>query len=206
MFHFGKITGSRACAREPVNYELEQKMNINRQPRTKFWILQIAPPLLLIYMCWVPNDIGANMLGIPGFIGFLVSLVTLPKKLYKAKKYHDDIRTATRPALTILIMLVALNAVEFSYKKAIRQVTAEAEIIQEECIKNGSCPAVLQGWEEHWKGYGKITKEFGAQIPHRARYTVGKDGKEFSIYLRKNIDRGYTIEGGVGKQIQAYKR
>jgi len=181
-------------------------MDMTNQPPIKFWVLQVIPPLLLIYLCWFPRDIIADFYWTPGYIGFLVSLVTLPKKLYRAKKYHDDIRTATRPALTILVTLIALNAVDFSYRKAIRQVTAEAERIQAECSKNGSCPAVLQGWEEPWKGYGKITKEFGAQIPHRARYAVSKDGKEFNIYLRQNIDHGYTIEGGVGKQIQTFKR
>lgn len=166
-----------------------------------FWFLQIVPPFCLILLCWVPMDLGPSLFWMP-IVAFPISLYTLPRNLINAWKSNGDIRTAVRPALTIFITFLPLYSVQYSYNEAIKQVTIEAKKIQTECNNNGICPSSIEGWEKSWGGSEIIMKSFGALIHHTARYSLSPDGKQFQIYLRKNIDTGYILKGGSGLQLE----
>ena len=181
--------------------------------KSKFlrWLSIILPPLLLIYLIRIPFDIVAHLLWLPGQIAFLISIVSIIAtfvkfiRLGKDKEEQNKIKIRfVRPILTILIFLFALLCLKASQKSADDYATITGKRIQGICNAEKSCPKKIDDWDNPPDdGYLPSIIYYGKYgTKYMIYYSISKDGKEFDITVKHNIDEGLDISGGVGKELR----
>ncbi|MDD4183692.1 MAG: hypothetical protein PHT53_07760, partial [Candidatus Omnitrophica bacterium] len=123
------------------------------------WLAIVIPPILLIYLIWIPFDIVAHLLWLPGQIAFLISIVSIIInlinfiRLNNNKVGQDKIRIRfVRPMLTILVFLFALLCVNASRNSADNYAIDVSKRIQDVCNADKICPEAIAGWENIPKG------------------------------------------------------
>jgi len=176
------------------------------------WLAIIIPPLLLIYLIWVPFDMPTIVLWLPGMIVFLVSAISIIanflKFIFLSKGQKDEknkfkIRFI-RPTLAILIFLFAFLCLAASQKSADNYAVNMSKKIQSECNAEKKCPENIAGW---WNDLPELSGYTSAVLygkygtKYRVSYSVSEDKQSFNMAVRHNIDEGLSINGGVDKQL-----
>lgn len=177
------------------------------------WLAIIIPPLLLIYLIWIPFDIVAHLLWLPGQIAFLVSMISIITsfikffRLGKNKDERDKIKIRfIRPILTILIFLFATLCLNASRNSADDYAVNMSKRIQNTCNAEKLCPETIVGWGSipKWEmGYSSemFYGKYGTK--YRITYSVSEDRQSFNMAVSHNIDEGFFIEGGVSKELSS---
>jgi hypothetical protein len=109
-----------------------------------------------------------------------------------------------RPALVVCLYFCAFNIVKLSMKSADIYAVELGRRIQRACDANGVCPEVVEEWgqsDSEWHMWQFSYGKYGTEYP--LRYSVGDDGKEFTITVRHNIDEAFDVTGGVNKELRA---
>jgi hypothetical protein len=152
----------------------------------------------------MPMDIGTGILWLIGIIAFFVSLVSICRKIlsrFSSNKRDSSLGDLTRPALTILFVVMAFLSVKLSFSKAEKFAYDTACNVQSLCNADNICPEHIPGWNKRADSFA-CDSEAGYLAKYRVMYDVSDDRKEFAIMLRANIDRNIYFYGGVGKEIQ----
>lgn len=162
---------------------------------------QILPPILILPLSFVPLDLMTVLFFLPVFVCCFVSLFSVVKLVFRilsqpAERNQSAFRLL-RPILTIFFTFLVFSALAFSYNSATTLGRKIAASVQLECDKSGSCPKTLPGWRSRNDAYTSdlVAGEF-AKYP--ILYRVAKDQKAFRLYVRRDIDSGLSISGGVG--------
>jgi hypothetical protein len=180
-------------------------MNIKVGKKTIFWwIMQIAPPLIILPLSTMPMDIGTGIFWLAGIIACFISLFSIGRKVFthlRNKNKQSTLVDIIRPSLTIFFMILALSSVRFSLHKAENVAFETAKYVQKKCDSDNICPDYIPTWN---RIDGSFTCEslVGGLAKYRVLYGVSKDKKIFTIMLRLNMDSHLYFYGGVGKEIQ----
>lgn len=176
------------------------------------WSAIIIPPLLLIYLIWIPVDMVTLLLWFPGAIAFLISavstIVNFVKFLRLSKDKKEEIGKIKirliRPMLTMLVFLFAILCLAASRKSADNYAATVGKKIQGICSAEELCPESIAGWSSvpEESGYNSVIFYGKYGTKYRVSYSVSKDRKSFNIEVKHNIDEGLSIKGGVGKQLK----
>jgi hypothetical protein len=179
------------------------------------------PPLFLLSLIWITQNIITVIHWIAGTIAYFISCLSL-LRIFKSGYNFKLIR----PILAILCFTISINMVELSMLSADNYAKDLAYKIHNECNKNGYCRSSLGGWEQDSykdfvidekgkyildeKGniqyidrmrYAKFYGEFGTK--YRVLYTPSVDYKTFGISVKHNIDEGLFFRGGTKDELTA---
>lgn len=180
-------------------------MNIKLEKKSIFWwIMQIAPPLIILPLSTMPMDFGTGIYWLAGIIALFISIFSIGRKVFthlRSKNKQSTLADIIRPSLTILFMILAISSVRFSLHKAENVAFETAKYVQKKCDSDNICPDYIPTWD---RADGSFTCESlaGGLAKYRVLYGVNEDRKNFTIMLRLNIDSRLYFYGGVGKEIQ----
>lgn len=161
---------------------------------------QILPPILILPLSFVPFDLTTILFFVPVFVCCFISLFGVVKLVFRilsqpAERNQSAFRLL-RPILTIFSTFLVFTALAFSYNSATTLGRKIATSVQLECDKSGSCPKTLPSWRSRNDAY---TSDFvaGEFAKYLILYRVEKDQKAFRLYVKRDIDSGLSISGGV---------
>jgi hypothetical protein len=192
-------------------------LTYRRKQDVLFWILVIAPPLLLTPLIVLPvNSPVALMLLLPMLLCLPVSLfILIVRTIQLGVKLTRKNPTGTlplkfiRPGLVVLVFIVAAIVQRVSITSADRHAFDLAAQLQKQCETSGHCPAALDGWKTrpnfiaHATFNASHVRKLGIDYP--LQYDATPDGKSFTITIVHGFNMGITIEGGIGKPLKAFR-
>jgi hypothetical protein len=176
------------------------------------WLLILTPPLLIVPLYRIQQDILSMIVWLPAYIAFIWSIVSIIINIVRIifiklrkKPYINYVKVRfVRPVLTIVIFLFVNFIVNQSLRSADEFAKQMGRKIQDETKINGVCPKTIQDWEVDkydpninitW--YGK----YGTKYP--LKYYTSENGKEFNIRVYHSIDRAFHVSGGVDRKLAA---
>ncbi len=133
-----------------------------------FWIWQIVPPSVMLYMVFGTWHIGTMMiLGIPFFYS-LYRVVSLG-----VRRQFD---VMLRPVLTVSFALVVIVMGNYYANQSMLYVKALAQTMQEQCNRDGYCSLPPGPWEQ---GYRDPCQEiYGCRSPGLISFRIVLTFKE----------------------------
>jgi hypothetical protein len=171
-----------------------------------WWIGQIIPPLLILPLAAMPPDLPTAFLWIIGWIACAVSFISLACKIDRSRRLgFSALKPSVRPVLTIIFMLFAYVSIQMSLARANEFGRHAAQEINRRCHVERLCPASISGWSPRSDASASETYA-GALAKYRVRYRVSGDRKQFSVFVRHDIDRGLGISGGVDMELQEWSK
>ena len=176
---------------------------------------QFVPPLLLLPLIFIPNDLITSVLWFIADIIFVISVFSFAWKFVKMYKFHrvgdlDSVasikRKMVRPALAIFIISLATLCGFLSIKSADMYGIEVAKKIQSECVTERICPQIVTGWSdvrstETYPTSATFYGLFGTE--YLLKYTPKNNLTEFDIEVRHSIDESFSIVGGVDQSLSA---
>ena len=166
-------------------------------------VWQVLPPLLLLVLVFIPVDVITILAWGVGAIAALVSVFTLARKVVAwLRTRRPDWMLAIRPALTIVLFAVVTivnrGKVSEEAQAADEVARAAAGEVQAACKRDAKCPAAPAGWSLD-ADTGRALKVVG-RIP--MRYDRSRDGAEFRVSVRHELEMALDIHGGVAKELR----
>jgi len=177
------------------------------------WPCIVLPPLSLVILVWIPQDLITVVVWRPAQVAMLFSIcsivvnvvVAIIRRIRKQKAGGVSLVVRLiRPVMVVCIYFCVVSIVRLSIKSADIYAVQVGKQVQQSCDTNGLCPERIDGWDasvregvqcEIW--YGKYgTKYF-------LRYMISGEGKEFTILTKHNIDEAFYVTGGVNKNLAA---
>jgi len=193
-----------------------------RRPRRDawFWVLVIAPPLLLSPLFVLPaRDPVTLIFLLPFYVCLPVSLVFFVIRIIQViiRLARKEPATAVagvalkliRPGLVILIFIASSISQRMSLASADQYTIATAHNIQAQCDKNGKCPTLIDGWKSapdilsHKLYSTSRVRRLG--IEYQIDYDVAPDDRSFSVTIIHGFNMGVSIKGGPGKTLKAFR-
>ena len=171
----------------------------NHSIREAFKMLsRVIPPLFLFWVAFLPFDMGAALVHLGALAAFVWSVVSIIKTLaQRSLDKTERNQRLIRPALTIVVIGISMQLLSVSYQRAEAFVRNAAAVADRECKEKKGCPDTLAGFACH---EGQCRTVAGLTAKYQVRYYRAEDKQSFKMFLRKNIDNSFCMEGGVAKQ------
>ncbi len=166
-----------------------------------WWLKQIFPPLLILPLAIIPFDLPTAIPWIISLIACVVSIINVVRML--SRSHHlvqSAYKTLVRPMLTVVFMILAYISIQISLANSTDFARKTAQNIQGRCRTEKACPASIPGWSQRSNAFVSETNA-GALAKYRVLYSVSRDRKEFSIFVRYSIDSGHLFTGGVDEEL-----
>ncbi|MEN6308705.1 MAG: hypothetical protein ABFD91_13240 [Anaerohalosphaeraceae bacterium] len=171
------------------------------------WLLILYPPAWMLFLFWIPLDIMQAIFWISAGVAFLFSTVSLFFQFsriifcFYTKKAQIPFfkMRLLRPAITIVIFLLACFSLRLSLRAADRYAVQKAKEIQAKVNVEKKCSRVFEEWPEEGLMYGR----FGTKYPIMY-YLSNEDPNTFIIFVRHSIDDGFYIKGGIDRELDVY--
>ena len=161
------------------------------------WALQILPPLSLFGVFFATRS-GTALVYLFGLLLLpaLWSLISILAKLirFRARRVY-----LVRPLLTLLVFACLFALAEWTWQQARSEAVLAAVVIQQQCQRASSCPAVPEGWDAD--GAAARRSDLGIWTQYLAIYRA--EGDQFSIRVYRGPDTGEVIRGGRDESVVA---
>ncbi|MBP8172884.1 MAG: hypothetical protein KAY06_02580 [Aeromonadaceae bacterium] len=104
-------------------------------------------------------------------------------------------RRAAQLALLLAATLIAIWRIKAIEQQAISYLTEKANQLQQQCDKQQTCPARVDGWQQGREFEFKASDGSLFQMRYYPEQSL------FHIYINYGLDAGYFLQGGVGKPV-----
>ena len=104
-------------------------------------------------------------------------------------------RRAAHLALLLAATLIAIWRIKAIEQQAISYLTEKANQLQQQCDKQQTCPARVDGWQQGREFEFKASDGSLFQMRYYPEQSL------FHIYINYGLDAGYFLQGGVGKPV-----
>ena len=104
-------------------------------------------------------------------------------------------RRAAQLALLLAATLIAIWRIKAIEQQAITYLTGIAHQLQQQCDKQQTCPARVDGWQQGREFEFKASDGSLFQMRYYPEQSL------FHIYINYGLDAGYFLQGGVGKPV-----
>lgn len=151
-------------------------------------------------LIFVPVDFGWHMLLLPGMavLVWSIAILLLTGLRFALGVRPRPWRDVALPMAALLLWWLGMQVQKYSLKRARAVAMSAAHTVQERCDAEGRCPARIDSWTVG-PNQAYYTKA-GWTVRFWLSYRCAEDGQTFFIHLRRNIDIGEVIEGGVRRE------
>jgi len=164
-----------------------------------WWVPKVLPPFALLFVAFIPYDMGTAIFHFMLAIVFLVSLVTIIKTLRKkSMDMSARDRRLLRPAIAVSVVIIDIVLLLASSSMAERFAIQTARTADRACKESKECPGNPEGFI---CDNGDCRAEAGLTAKYLVKYSASKDKQAFGIAIRFSIDHSLSLEGGVAKPL-----
>jgi hypothetical protein len=162
---------------------------------------KVLPPLLLLFLIFIPYDVGALLFWLPGGVLAFISIVKLLVLLFKGFKSKNlEYKFCVRPALTILIFSICVYSIDVSRDDARKEAMAETARIAEKY--DGNYPEHIVGWDKEKYESENSYNYVGWPAARPLSYIPSEDKASFEMRLYVDFDNVYTYSYENGSVVE----
>lgn len=171
------------------------------------WSGKLIPPLGLLVFIVIPFDLVTSILWLIAGVVMLISIINLLRRIYSflllwridgSLKIGRFVENVTRPALSIICFLVAVNMVKMSIHSANAEALELALATKNYVESTGSCSSERPVWatekspydESH---YSMLYGKYGTK--YRITYSCSPEYEKYSYSVRISQDETFSVVG-----------